>query len=167
MNNDLISRSELKKAYFNAINETSIGEVSIIDLIDNAPTVEPFEPDYVGAERLKARQRGYEQGYHFGMEIGKTLNPKIKHGKWIIDGHHIRCNRCNEYICNTDREGNKIPDSFCPNCGSDMRETESVRPDTLGCFNCKYNSKRFTEAPCITCGEEFSNWEDRETNPES
>jgi hypothetical protein len=46
------------------------------------------------------------------------------HGEWIIDGHHIRCNRCNEYICNTDREGNKIPDSFCPNCGADMRGKE-------------------------------------------
>lgn len=42
-------------------------------------------------------------------------------GKWIIDGHHIRCNRCNEYICNTDREDNEIPDNFCPNCGADMR----------------------------------------------
>ena len=44
MNNDLISRSELKKAYFNAINETSIGEVSIIGLIDNAPTINPERP---------------------------------------------------------------------------------------------------------------------------
>ena len=43
MNNDLISREALKKAYFNAINETSIGEVSIIDLIDNAPAVETNE----------------------------------------------------------------------------------------------------------------------------
>lgn len=25
-------------------------------IVDNVPTVEPFEPDYVGAERLKARQ---------------------------------------------------------------------------------------------------------------
>lgn len=41
-------------------------------------------------------------------------------GKWIIDGHHIRCNRCTHYICNTDREGNEIPDNFCPNCGAKM-----------------------------------------------
>lgn len=47
--------------------------------------------------------------------------PERPQGEWIIDGHHIRCSRCNEYICNTDREGNKIPDNFCPNCGSDMR----------------------------------------------
>lgn len=45
-----------------------------------------------------------------------------RHGKWIIDGHHIRCNRCNEYICNTDREGNEIPDNFCPNCGAKMEK---------------------------------------------
>ena len=51
MNNDLISREALKKAYFNAINETSIGEVSIISLIDNAPTVErphvKWLPNYI------------------------------------------------------------------------------------------------------------------------
>lgn len=51
MINDLISREALKKAYFNAINETSIGEVSIIELIDNAPTVS----DRYG--------EGYAQGY--------------------------------------------------------------------------------------------------------
>ena len=56
-------------------------ETFVRGIIDNAPTVEPFEPDYVGAERLKARQRGYEEGYHNGMEMGKTLNPKIKQGE--------------------------------------------------------------------------------------
>ena len=55
----------------------------VIMTIDYAPTVEPFEPDYVGAERLKARQREYEEGYHNGMAIGKTLNPKIKQGEWL------------------------------------------------------------------------------------
>ena len=47
----LIDADALKKAYFNAINETSIGEVSIIDLIDNAPTV---------SDRY---DEGYAQGY--------------------------------------------------------------------------------------------------------
>lgn len=44
------------------------------------------------------------------------------HGEWEKDGHHIRCKNCNEYMCETDREGNKIPTNFCPNCGADMRE---------------------------------------------
>ena len=45
-----------------------------------------------------------------------------KKGKWVIDGHHIKCNQCGESMCNTDREGDAIPRNFCPNCGSDMRE---------------------------------------------
>ena len=51
----------------------------------------------------------------------RLINTERPQGEWIIDGHHIRCNKCNDYICNTDREGNKIPDNFCPNCGADMR----------------------------------------------
>lgn len=61
-------------------------------------------------------------------EMTKPLWDEIRpKGEWIIDGHHIRCNRCNEYICNTDREGNKIPDNFCPNCGADMRGKKDDR----------------------------------------
>jgi len=85
---DLISRSELKKAIEQGegFSWDSLGKDDLCvrkKYIDNAPTVEPFEPDYVGAERVKARQRGYEEGYHNGMEIGKTLNPKIKQGEWV------------------------------------------------------------------------------------
>lgn len=44
MNNDLISREALKKQAINMISEVSVNEVcNILDLIDNAPTVEyPF-----------------------------------------------------------------------------------------------------------------------------
>ena len=127
MNNDLISREALKEALGKStVTIIGYGEAILLDtaneLINNAPTVEPFEPDYVGAERLKARQRGYADGYHNGMEIGKTLNPKIKQGEWIIDGHHRRCNYCNEYTCTEDREGNSIPDNFCPFCGAEMQK---------------------------------------------
>lgn len=58
------------------------------------------------------------------LEELKARREQDKKGEWIIDGHHIRCNRCNEYICDTDREGNKIPDNFCSNCGADMRGSE-------------------------------------------
>ena len=55
----------------------------------------------------------------------KNGTPVYEHerlkGEWIIDGHHRRCNYCNEYTCIEDREGNSIPDNFCPNCGADMR----------------------------------------------
>ena len=43
-----------------------------------------------------------------------------KRGKWIRDGHHIRCDQCGIYMCDTDREGDRIPTDFCPNCGCRM-----------------------------------------------
>lgn len=136
MNNDLISREDLKKSIeeyrnLNCVStSTIIGVRNVIYLIDNAPTVEPFEPDYVGAERLKARQRGYEEGYHYGMEIGKTLNPKIKQGEWIIDQnekfYHYKCPFCGfwatgDFLCTN---GNLDLPNFCEKCGADMRGKE-------------------------------------------
>lgn len=139
MNNDLISRSELKKAFEKvyplATNEMGgVVNKQIYDIIDNAPTVEPFEPDYVGKERLEARQRGYEEGYRNGMEIGKTLNPKIKQGEWIITHHKDILGRWNswyEYKCSVckhsisqmyDDAYGEYATKFCPNCGADMQK---------------------------------------------
>lgn len=48
-----------------------------------------------------------------------------KKGKWIIDGHHINCDQCGMYMCNTDREGDKFPINFCPNCGAEMEELDA------------------------------------------
>ena len=62
--------------------------------------------------------RTFIEGYNVGFEMGKTERPK---GEWIIDGHHIRCNKYNEYMCAQDREGCNIPNNYCPNCGVDMR----------------------------------------------
>ena len=47
------------------------------------------------------------------------LEPK---SKWEIDGHHRRCEKCGEYFCIDDREGNEIPHNFCGNCGARMNE---------------------------------------------
>ena len=51
--------------------------------------------------------------------VGNTeqLRPK---GRWIIDGHHIECDQCGIYFCNSDREGDALPRNFCPNCGAEM-----------------------------------------------
>jgi len=84
---DLISREWLREEFKKSKKITFAEIVKIACIVDSAPTVEPFEPDYVGAERLKARQRGYEEGYHNGMEMGKTLNPKIKQGECITCKH--------------------------------------------------------------------------------
>ena len=105
-NNDLISREALKEALHNEIGDHALS-VAIDRVIDNAPTVEINTNDI----EYKAYCKGLEDGK-------KIARP---HGKWIIDGHHRRCNYCNEYTCTEDREGNSIPDNFCPNCGADMK----------------------------------------------
>lgn len=53
-------------------------------------------------------------------DICSLPSAEPKTGKWIVDGHHIRCNQCGIYFCNTDREGDALPRNFCPNCGSRM-----------------------------------------------
>lgn len=55
----------------------------------------------------------------------QAVEPDRPQGEWIIDGHHRRCNKCGEYFCIADSEGNEIPSNFCPNCGADMRTKES------------------------------------------
>lgn len=44
----------------------------------------------------------------------------VRHGYWIKDGHHITCDQCGQSMCDKDREGNTIPQNFCPNCGVRM-----------------------------------------------
>ena len=103
----LIDADELKKAYFNAINETSIGEVSIIALIDNAPTVEyTFEEAF---QKTVCEQRLY--------------CPQRPQSEWIIVKSPlstetiVKCPYCkDEFI------GNGVEDyNFCPICGAQMK----------------------------------------------
>jgi len=61
--------------------------------------------------------------------IGETLQDEIREtvfktfkqpenvDKWIRDGHHLRCPRCGEYLCERDAEGDRYPTNYCPNCG--------------------------------------------------
>ena len=68
--------------------------------------------------KTKAEERadylGYQRGYHAGVK------KSVKHGWWEIDGHHRRCSECFMYFCIQDREGDLIPNRFCPNCGASM-----------------------------------------------
>jgi len=133
----LIDADKLKEAFILKDDERYYA-IEVRNVIDNAPTVEPFEPDFVGAERLKARQRGYKEGYHNGMEIGKSLNPKIKNGKWedksiyeqfgnpprnFIRSEEFRCSNCQNLPVKTIVNGCLVfcLTEFCPNCGADMR----------------------------------------------
>lgn len=133
MNKDLISRIDIKDHISELLLVYSGEELAnaILNAINTAETVEPFEPDYVGAERLKARQRGYEDGYHTAMEIWKTLNPKIKQGEWNIlqkddtGIHEIECPFC-KYSKGGRFTSIKITfhelPYFCERCGAYMRK---------------------------------------------
>lgn len=57
-----------------------------------------------------------------------TIDP-VKHGRWIDTGEYVttayghldiyKCSACNAEVTIDDH------DSFCPNCGADMREGET------------------------------------------
>ena len=123
---DAIALKETINSFFDAhfvgcVSNDLITYAKGVDgFVDNAPTIEPFEPDYVGAERLKARQRGYEDGFHNGMEIGKALNPKkIKQGEWAVDKSGVKwCKLCGASEIS-------IWSNFCHNCGAEMRGDEN------------------------------------------
>lgn len=115
----LIDADALKKALMNRLWDDEARVIEIVEEeIDNAPTIEPFEPDYVGAERLKARQRGYEEGYRNGREIGR---PK---GKWIIlDDCEYFMAQCS--VCGKIEDSRMVKNyPFC-RCGADMRGEEN------------------------------------------
>lgn len=48
-------------------------------------------------------------------------------GEWVRDGHHIKCNLCGTYFCDTDREGDPYPQDFCPHCGARMKGANNGR----------------------------------------
>ena len=96
MNNDLISREALKKAYFNAINETSIGEVSIIDIIDNAPAVEQKQHESIVAQVNFDKEQLQQIVDEAKAEVLESL---AKEHKWYecITGSLLKA-RHNDYV---------------------------------------------------------------------
>lgn len=111
----------LKEAYFNAINETPIGEVSIIDIIDNAPTVnidwEKSDAYLDCVKRIKSLEKENDELRQF-----LKANFEIPQGKWIkdIQGKTV-CSNCG-FECLYSEDGFLYSLSrYCPNCGAFMR----------------------------------------------
>lgn len=129
MNNDLISRSELKKAIKTECNPYGKPTIDfesgkrVLKIIDNAPTVSyPFYQE--------AYQTGYEEGKNErpqgewikGREISRTMiGAKVQH----IEYKDYTCSNCGlvlDYLL-YNYDGSPFY-KFCPNCGADMREKE-------------------------------------------
>lgn len=118
MNNDLISRSELRKVFEEdmkcggvKINEFDkgydLGIKTAIEMLDNAPTV---------AVNCKDCD-GYEAGYSAGLKDAERPQ-----GKWIIQPHSMimKCSLCGHKE-NAKDVGTINPDKhFCYFCGADM-----------------------------------------------
>lgn len=98
MNNDLISRSALKELIQKCYNQTSTVK-SILLLIDNASTVEP----YISPKVLNL----------FAKYVAEHERPQ---GEWIEQKNYPFCYECNQ--CGTE---NTHKANFCEYCGADMR----------------------------------------------
>ena len=114
MNNDLISRSELKKAFEHLASDDYESplwyESTVFRVIDNAPTVEPEKAKE--GELVKA----YTKGFDTGVETVKTERPQ---GKWITED----ILHCLYYCSNCRNNGERIM-PYCPWCGADMKGGE-------------------------------------------
>ena len=121
MNNDLISREALKKAFEHLASDDYESplwyESTVFRVIDNAPTVEPEKAKE--GELVKA----YTKGFDAGVE---TARPK---GEWKEFKYGLYyCSRCFERV---DKDIERIDalvskgerSNYCPACGARMGGT--------------------------------------------
>ena len=115
MNNDLISRSELKKAIYKLYDETLDGIVKFgiekaYEIIDNAPTIEI--PNY-GGQIVPDVLQGWKY-------------EERPQGEWVVDDWSkiIECNKCRGQAPIDITSGEQYRSNFCPICGADMRKED-------------------------------------------
>lgn len=121
MNNDLISRSELKKALdtikqigYDTENKPLFDYVELPDLIkviDNAPTVD-------------LEKTSFMKGYNYGCDDGKRFYERPQ-GEWINHknsyGHNIAdCSICGKAMQWHDEDEDGVP-RYCWYCGAKIR----------------------------------------------
>lgn len=105
-------RKAWKKKLDNAIGAEQDGMYACLELIDNAPTVEPNCP-YLSDNEVKqpCLQAPCER----------------PHGKWLVNTVSLKCSVCNHSFFDSEEnmeDYNPITDlnfNYCPNCGADMR----------------------------------------------
>jgi hypothetical protein len=116
MNNDLISRSALKRKFRN-VNEGMFQLSRVYELIDNAPTVE-------GEIEILTKE-AYS-------DLCLRASRERPQGEWIKYISNIECSNCGEkFYCEEDENCqdyepcNDFLLNFCPNCGAKMTKEAS------------------------------------------
>ena len=127
MNNDLISREALKKKlqarYYNGEEDFdkgyNIGIETAIELVDNAPTVEPcLSLDNISDEDIKKFKLIWQRARNKGIRL---INERPQ-GEWIcITKSTFPQYQPDEYKCSECSGPSSIEYYFCPHCGADMR----------------------------------------------
>ena len=128
MNNDLISRSALKEEF---LSKTHLTLFELLDLIDNAPTVEPekvlianvtFDEEKLKeltdeiVERIKSGEIVLQDERKKGQWIAKHCEPDIV----ATTGRWFKCSACGFLTAYGTPK-------FCMNCGSQMTFKEGGR----------------------------------------
>lgn len=60
-------------------------------------------------------------------------------------------------VMNTINDAPKVAESC-----KELHEVATERPQTIGCFNCKYETKMLCEEPCMLCNFLYSEWRQKE-----
>ena len=121
MNNDLISRSELKKALTSTPYNDYDDLIRTENLIDNAPTV---EGRLMTEKELDERDSdSFETGYIKGICEQRPQGKWYKTGQSFINPNKFRNYGCSNCFYELD-EHIRIEPNFCPNCGAYMKGGE-------------------------------------------
>ena len=116
MNNDLISRSALKKAFEDTVCIEPMPYAFVKQIIDNAPTADDWHK--FSDELWK---NAYKEGYKQAI-IDRKTNFSRPTGEWKVYGRQGEI-PITDYCtnCKYEMRWYKNKYNFCPNCGADMR----------------------------------------------
>lgn len=119
MNNDLISRSELKKAFNKWWGCEDIPSSVVEDIIDEAPAVLTDEELRV----LKVKVETYQTAYRIISSAfeGEVKKHTRQHGEW----NYIQAGMCVCPFCGA--IPHKLYKDFCAKCGADMRPKKKLQ----------------------------------------
>lgn len=134
-----------------------VSRKDVIILIDEATELHPYK--VIGdSETYSNYNQGWEDACNWlyaNVESDnlKTVTPSRPKGKWIdsnLPQEKYVCSECGGACWYYDYEGSVAKSKYCPNCGTDMRESEDN-----ACKGCYYNDGD-VHAECVVCDKAIS-----------